>query len=174
MENKYFIILGGHNGSIVKKIRDNKKYKDYFIYVYEPNPIYIPDYKEIKNIELISSAAWIYDGEIRFYVGSKKFQGHSIMKEKSNINIDSYINVSCIDFSRWITEKFNDEDYIEIRMDIEGGEYDVLLKMINDGSINFINKIFVEFHHYKYPELDSENKYKDIMQFIPAEMIKEI
>jgi hypothetical protein len=34
-------------------------------------------------------------------------------------------------------------------MDIEGSEYEVLPKMIQDGSIDYINSIYVEWHDWQ-------------------------
>lgn len=174
MENKYLIILGGHNGSIVKQFRNDVEYKDFFFYVFEPNPIYKNDYTRIKDMELIQSAAWIEDGTIRFYVGSKKFQGHSVMKKKTNIDVNCHIDVPCIDFSQWVLDSFDENDSLHMRVDIEGAEYDVLTKMIDDNSIGLFEKIYVEFHHYKYPGLDTENRYKTIIEGTPDNIFYEI
>ncbi len=54
--------------------------------------------------------------------------------------------VPCIDFSKFIQNNFAPEDFIVIKMDIEGSEYQVLDKMIADGTINYVNYLFVEWH----------------------------
>ena len=43
--------------------------------------------------------------------------------------------VEAIDFSKWVLENFTEEDFIILKMDIEGSEYKVLPKMIEDGTI---------------------------------------
>ena len=48
--------------------------------------------------------------------------------------------------SKWITENFDKDDYIILKMDVEGAEYKVLEKMINENTINYVNKLYVEFH----------------------------
>ena len=48
--------------------------------------------------------------------------------------------------SKWITDNFTKDDYIILKMDIEGAEYEVLNKMIDDNSIKYINKLYVDFH----------------------------
>ena len=42
--------------------------------------------------------------------------------------------------NKWIIENFNKEDFIHVKMDIEGGEYDVLPSMIEGGSIEYISE----------------------------------
>jgi len=58
-------------------------------------------------------------------------------------------------------------------MDIEGAEYKVLDSMIKNGSMEYIDKFLVEFHNKKYPEIDSEQEYKNLLSriTIPLEEI---
>jgi hydrogenase maturation factor HypE len=39
-------------------------------------------------------------------------------------------------------------------MDIEGSEYKVLPKMIEDGSIKYINTLIIEWHNWQLPQYD--------------------
>lgn len=54
--------------------------------------------------------------------------------------------VPCIDLSTFIQNNFKADDIIVIKMDIEGAEYDVLEKMISDGTLKWVNFIAVEWH----------------------------
>jgi FkbM family methyltransferase len=54
-----------------------------------------------------------------------------------------------IDFSRWIQRKFDMNDFVAVKMDIEGSEYCVLEKMIADGTLNQVSLMMVEYH-WKY------------------------
>jgi FkbM family methyltransferase len=56
------------------------------------------------------------------------------------------VTVNCLDFSKFIADNFTKEDNIIVKMDIEGSEYDVLEKMIADGTIEYLNHISVEWH----------------------------
>jgi len=60
--------------------------------------------------------------------------------------------VEAIDFSRFIIDNFNQNDYIVLKMDIEGSEYKVLPKMIEDGSISYINNLIIEWHNWQFPQ----------------------
>ena len=61
------------------------------------------------------------------------------------------LEVEAIDFSMWIRENFVEDDYIFLKMDIEGSEYKVLPKMIEDGTINYINDLIIEWHDWQLP-----------------------
>lgn len=66
-------------------------------------------------------------------------------------------SVDAIDFSRWLRETFvkhsnGQPPYVAVKMDIEGAEYDVLEKMVKDGTINYVNDLIVEFHSRRFDE----------------------
>jgi hypothetical protein len=41
-------------------------------------------------------------------------------------------------------------------MDIEGAEYDVLEKMVKDGSIYYVNELYIEWHSFKIDSISDE------------------
>jgi FkbM family methyltransferase len=62
------------------------------------------------------------------------------------------IQIESIDLSQWVIDNFSKDDFIVLKMDIEGAEYEVLPKMIEDGSIEYINQAFIEWHDWVMPE----------------------
>ena len=73
--------------------------------------------------------------------------------------------VESIDLSQWIMDNFSKKDFIILKMDIEGAEYTVLPKMIKDGSIDYINKAFIEWHDWIMPEYkDKTNELMNALQ----------
>ena len=95
-------------------------------------------------------AVWICDGEIKFYI-SKNEVGSSVVRDKKTggLNKNKPIKVPCINLGKWIMKNFNPDDYIVLRMDIEGAEYRVLPAMIKDGSIKYVNELYYEPHWNK-------------------------
>ena len=63
------------------------------------------------------------------------------MRDKGNFKYQ--YDVQCVDLSEFIKNNFAKEDNIIIKMDIEGSEYDTLEKMIDDGTIEYINIITI-------------------------------
>lgn len=146
------IDCGGWRGTSVALLR--KRFKHH-IYTFEPNPRFKNKYN-FENHTLIRKAVWIYDGEIDFYLNTIDGTGSSIIDKP---NTTRKIKVPCIDFSKWVLE-LNDD--IILKMDIEGAEYKVLSKMIDDGSINRVKELLVELHHDKYPNIATEEEIKKI------------
>jgi FkbM family methyltransferase len=73
--------------------------------------------------------------------------GSSLRADKVNICRSDFENAASVDFSEFIKDNFATSDIIVLKIDIEGAEYDLLNKMIKDGTINYINQIFCEWHY---------------------------
>jgi hydrogenase maturation factor HypE len=63
-------------------------------------------------------------------------------------------DIEVIDISSFIRE-LSDVEFLLIKMDIEGSEYSVLRKMIDDDTISVVNDIYVEFHDWA---MNSQNE----------------
>ena len=57
-------------------------------------------------------------------------------------------------------------------MDIEGAEFDVLEKMIKDGSIFYINESLIEFHQKKLSDPLIMERYNKIIKFFEDNNLK--
>ena len=91
-----------------------------------------------------------------------------MLSEKRNSDFYEWhqdIEVESIDISNWVKTNLSEQDLIVMKLDIEGAEYNVLEKMIEDGSIDYINTLFVEWHDYqmKNKEIETE-KIKAILK----------
>jgi len=67
--------------------------------------------------------------------------------------------VDCINLSNFILENFNPSDFIYMKLDIEGAEIEVLDKLIEDGTIKYINKVFVEWHFHTRKQTEKSKEY---------------
>lgn len=157
---KIFIDAGAHLGeSIEYFLKSNIPDKDKFeIHSFEAHPWNFKKLKKKYNkhtkINCYNCAIWDKNEEkINFYQ-RKNFNynaSSSLLKNKKTGNLDTLnpIFIKSIDFSKFILKNFKINDYIILKMDIEGAEYKVLEKMFQDGSINYINIILIEFHNLK-------------------------
>ena len=151
---KIFLDCGAWNGHSVRVFRQVYDQNcEYFIHSFEPNPRYSKIFPKFEKHISHDEAVSIEDGVGDFYLDNttKKKAGSSLIKEKTtgNLDIDNPIKVGCVDLDRWVKENFSNGDFIILKLDIEGKEYDVLERMIKRGSIEYINKIFIEWHWNK-------------------------
>lgn len=153
---KVYLDCGGYRGQTLAAFRELYRDADeYEIHIFEPNVLISRKYSEGTTFHNV--AIWTKDGKKKLYINGKKknASGSSVFKNITTGNLikDKPLVVRCIDFCKWIRENFSKQDYIIIKMNIEGAEYPILKKMIKDGSIEYVNMLYVSFH-WKEIELD--------------------
>jgi FkbM family methyltransferase len=149
--NKYFIDCGAHCGESILMARH--KFGQYITTIsFEPIPYFASELQKIyennENTHIVNAAVWINDDVKKFYISTEITDGSSLLGEKINDVKDEnvYINIPCVDLSTWIKDNFTEDDYVILKLDIEGAEYEVLNKMIEDGSIKLIKELWGEWH----------------------------
>lgn len=112
--------------------------RDWAKYGFEPNPgIEVPPWVKRK-------AAWIKGGKVKFNVGGRD-DSASIDGTSGHAEGVPQIEVPAFDFSKFIGNL--PDEPIVCSMDIEGAEFKVLAKMIDDGTAGKLTFLDVEFHH---------------------------
>ena len=143
---KIYVDCGSFKGKSIKQFRALFG-GDYEIFAFDPFVV-----REYAGMTFFKKAVWVEDCKMPLYVNTKKRNaGSSLFKEKitGKLNKDNPVEVECVDFSRWIRDNFDPTDYIVLKMNIEGSEYPVLNKMIEDGTIDYIDRLYLSFHYEK-------------------------
>ena len=65
--------------------------------------------------------------------------------------------VRIIDFSRWLRATVVANDFVVVKMDIEGSEYEVLPSLLRTGTIRLIDELMLEVH-YNRNSWESEDR----------------
>lgn len=124
------------------------------------------------EIRSYAKAVWTYDGDTDFLQenhykseSGSPTDGKSIidgwasrvkdLSRSSDVWYEQPIKVECINFSRFIKHlhTYNSTGEVYCKMDIEGAEYPVLRKILQDGTASMFKKLWVEFH----PDVPGEN-----------------
>lgn len=145
-----FIDCGSYVGKSITKFRkmiDYENHKsEWKFFAFEPNP-YMDSV--IQNVIYSRSAVWIEDCKKEYYLSNKarKYDGNTLMRNKktADLNYKKPIIVDCIDLSKWIL-KFSLTDYIVLKLDVEGAEYEILEHLMDTGAIGLISVLYCEFH----------------------------
>ena len=163
---KIFFDCGTHYGEGLRQFSDmfqmNEEWK---IHTFEANPVTYEVFKNRRlphlgnNIQAYNYAVTTYDGEIDMYIESPDTeirdtgQGSSIVsKDKWNPQDgilkfkEELVPVPCIDLSKFLELHTSEDDFIVMKLDVEGAEYDILDKMLEDMTLHRISHLFVEFH----------------------------
>ena len=102
--------------------------------------------------------------EKRFGSGSSTLKSKKSGRVKKSIRISRCEKIKCIDFSEFIKEQFTKDDYIVIKMNVEGQEYDILEHMLAEDTVDFINVLYCSWHmnKMKNPQ-DFEDRQQNII-----------
>ena len=154
---KIFIDGGANQGQSTRAfLKQWPRSMEYEIFMFEPEPqgnlkSLLTSMLMNKKIKLHPEAIWTYDGKITFYEKRSGSEGNTLLKEKTkqDTKLFSKREVSCICLSKWIKENFTKEDYIILKLDIEGAEYEVMKDLDQNGIFEYIDKFFCEIHGLK-------------------------
>jgi FkbM family methyltransferase len=138
-------------------IQDNT----WIVHAFEANPRFNDQLdrmkKEIENggrreINLYkSTAAWIYNGNISFYVETKNakhsYWASSIKSDMVEEKEKEQVTVPCVDIAGLLSQ-FTDEDMVVMKVDIEGAEFELLTHLIARNALRVVDIIGVEYHHH--------------------------
>jgi FkbM family methyltransferase len=137
-KRKILIDCGFHKGLYTKAFL--QKNHDFIVYAFDPikiEPI-------LPNVNFINKAVWIEDCVRKIYL-SHRDDASSLISTVA-VDVKKSIDIECINFNKWINDNFTSDDYIHVKLDIEGAEYQVLHNMINGGSIKLISELVCEWH----------------------------
>lgn len=158
---KVFLDCGANMGQSVQNfIKSWDNWKEYDIHSFEPRPgleKYFNKYKKYPNFTFHNEAVWVDDGNIDFYLSTSQNWGSSAIKEKNNVS-KVPVKVPSVDISMWIQENFSTNDYIIFKMDIEGGEYDLIPHLLKNDTFKYINELYIEFHNRKVGKSVEDDK----------------
>jgi FkbM family methyltransferase len=149
---KIFIDCGSYDGCSVRKFNDlYDKGNEYEYYCFEGNPnlfIWHP-----VNDRCVFHRNIVYDSNesVDFFIHD--VSGGSTVNEKTHQKyLNKYqipsriVKYNPIVLSSFIDRNFKKEDFIVLKLDIEGAEFKVLKDLIEKKHIEYINKIFIEWH----------------------------
>jgi len=147
MSRKVFVDLGAMDGSSTQFFRRHYPGANEFeYYLFEPLPANIKKLNRLDNVTVMPYAAWWYNGVKKLYTGLP--ESGSLFQEKRSGNLDGkkFINVQCFDFSSWLYDTFTKKDYIILKMNVEGAEYQIIKSLVYSKHIKLINKLYVQWH----------------------------
>lgn len=166
---KIFLDCGTHLGQGLEKItRARQIDNSWEIYTWEANPYTYEKFirsKKFPNLRIASfnKAINSENGSVVLNIEhattkhssqvTNTGQGTTILNDENwrpNVrkrgSLNEQLTVESIDISEWIRNNCNKNDFIILKLDIEGAEYNVLEKLIETRIISYINEIFVEWH----------------------------
>ena len=196
--DKYFIDCGSHCGESIVRAKGHWG-SDTNVIGFEAIPYFANElsklYEDDDTVMIQNSIVWDKSTIKRLYVSDNWTDGSSVYLDKGlnegkrTVSEKSYVDVPAFNLSRWILDSFEKSTYLILKLDVEGSEFRILNKMIEDGSIEYVDELWGEWHDMKIdvPEINELSvKVKDYLEanniplniwetrytFIPGETIK--
>jgi len=150
-----FVDGGGYNGCSIRRFLKEFDCKGRFeLVTFEPNERFAKCYSEFPKHSLIQAAVHDRDGSQHFFLDPEDGDGSTLFRNKltretggfGTLDVANPVNVRTIDLSRWLRDHTTNFNYVILKLDVEGAEYDILEKMIRDRTIRRIKHLFVEWH----------------------------
>ena len=165
---KIYIDCGAWSGDSVLCFK--QYHNDYDIYAFECSYQFEQELNELSSkhgFTFINKAVWVNNGDVNLYpgIGEHTQSGSLCLSKKKYIDKKSPEVIKAIDFSQWVIDEFDKDDYIICKMNIEGAEYDILEKMLVDGSAQYINRFYIAWHNTKLENF-SEKRHNKIKKQI--------
>jgi len=90
--------------------------------------------------------------QIKFPLSKHFVSGGSTIMEYGNeaaldeADARTVVPTEAFDVAEWFKDNIKEDDFVALKVDIEGAEYQVLKRLILSGAINFVDWIAVEWH----------------------------
>ena len=122
-----------------------------------------PDYKYLDdtrnrfskiNFVLIEKLVWTHDGAVAFDSDGESLDCRVLQVSRReegdpwrHPNPSAIVrDLPCVDLARCLQEEFADGDYLVLKLDIEGAEYEVLDRLVETDTLSRVRELYVEFH----------------------------
>lgn len=136
-----------------------KQGKPFEIYAVEADSAFHNEYKTKKGVTLLPYAAWIKNETLFFEINrepsrknEEKGRGMGrIQSVQSSTNFVGDLNkIQGFDFAWWLKSTAVERDYVVMKMDVEGTEFNLIPRLIETGAICLIDEIFLECHYNRW------------------------
>jgi FkbM family methyltransferase len=150
---KVFLDIGAHTGqSFHQFYRENKDAADWQVYCFEPlfnNPLEKTTF-EFSIVQWVRAAVGVENGLVEIFPVPDGGQGATTQKGKTTGDVlyDKPVTVDCIDLVKWFGDYIRDDDFVIVKMNIEGGEYALMPRLPE--ILPKIAGMHIKLHHNKF------------------------
>jgi len=172
-----FIDGGAHLGETVLAFEKSTLFSKHpwQVVSFEPNPELVAEYPKRPWATLRQEAVWTTDGELEFQFSDQETLGGSVVDSVVKFPVMKNVKVRSIDFGQWLKKNFKKSDVVYVKFDIEGAEYPVLEQMLHDGTMELVDRFYIEFHGAQQAEAAKRTPYEiDLVKKHDHELVQAI
>ncbi|CBI18094.3 unnamed protein product, partial [Vitis vinifera] len=136
-----------------------KQNKTFEVYAIEADKTFHDEYKLKKRVTLLPYAAWVRNETLSFEINQdpghkdvEKGRGMGrIQPGQSSASSDAVVDqIEGFDFANWLKNSVSERDFVVMKMDVEGTEFDLIPRLFETGAICLIDEIFLECHYNRW------------------------
>ncbi|GFY82433.1 hypothetical protein Acr_02g0006730 [Actinidia rufa] len=154
----------------IKNIKSNTQNKIRLLKIYaiEADKAFHEEYRYKKGVTLLPYAAWVRNETLSFEVNGdpgrekeEKAKGRGMGRIKPVQSSASVVGdvdkIQGFDFANWLKSTVSEKDFVVMKMDVEGTEFDLIPKLFETGAICLIDEIFLECHYNRWQKCCPES-----------------
>lgn len=136
-----------------------KQNRTFDIYAIEADKTFHEGYKSKKGVVLLPYAAWVRNESLFFEInqtpGDKdvvkgRGMGRIQPVQSSSTSGSDVDKIQAFDFAEWLKNTVTERDYVVMKMDVEGTEFELIPRLFETGAICLIDELFLECHYNRW------------------------
>ncbi|XVE97160.1 hypothetical protein REPUB_Repub02eG0287300 [Reevesia pubescens] len=142
-----------------------KQNKTFHVYAIEADKAFHEQYEaKKKTVTLLPYAAWVRNETLSFEInrdpgqeevkevtdkgrGMGRIQPLKSSRAELNSEVDE---IQGFDFAEWLKNTVTEKDFVMMKMDVEGTEFDLIPRLFETGAICLIDEVFLECHYNRW------------------------
>ncbi|OEL32552.1 hypothetical protein BAE44_0006429 [Dichanthelium oligosanthes] len=136
------------------------------VYAVEADPAFHADYASRKGVTLLPYAAWVRNETLTFEINdgpgkkgdsnARKPSGRGMGRIRhaagamKGVSSGEVRRIPAFDLAEWLKRTASEQDYVVMKMDVEGTEFDLIPRMIDSGAICLVDELFLECHYNRW------------------------
>ncbi|KAG0502770.1 hypothetical protein HPP92_002842 [Vanilla planifolia] len=151
---------GSSIGSWFKK-QYPKQNRTFEVYAVEADKAFHEEYASKKGVTLLPFAAWVRNESLSFVVNHDSEQkddekGHGMGRIRPAAALSDDLSsrdmhvIQGLDFAEWLKRTVTEKDFLVMKMDVEGTEFDLMPRLFETGAICLIDELFLECHYNRW------------------------
>lgn len=145
---------GSSIGSWFKK-QYPKQGRNFTIFAVEADRLFEPSYDTHPDVTFVPYAAWIRNESLLFGSQAKERKAGMGRIHHQHGSVHASVDramavVQGMDFAEWIRNIARKEDFLLVKMDVEGAEFFLLPWLFETGAICLVDELFLECHYNRW------------------------
>ncbi|KAL6896676.1 hypothetical protein ACP4OV_007248 [Aristida adscensionis] len=154
------------------------------VFAIEADPAFHSEYAVKKGVTLLPYAAWVKNDTLKFEINGDpgkedepKANGRGMGRIRPTAGKMSgeVRSVPAFDFAEWLKQTVSEQDYVVMKMDVEGTEFDLIPRLFDTGAICLIDELFLECHYNRWQKCcpgerspKYENTYEECLELFSS------